>query len=203
MNSKRYVCLQQSIKGKDPGQVEWTIGLFWVLILAMVMYTNLQLASWQSASMYMEDALAASNLASALIDLEEYGKTHKMIIRDYEGAYRVYCQALQDNLSLNEFGECGNRELFVGPIEIVDYIVYNVDGNRVESVQLGNDGKLIKKTSGTKGSVMAPDGSVIEYTGVYSKLKFMVKGFPGISFEAQKGKLADIVPQGGEEDENR
>lgn len=203
MNSKRYVCLQQSIKDKDSGQVEWTIGLFWVLILAIVMYTNLQLASWQSASMYMEDALAASNLASALIDLEEYGKTHKIIIRDCERAYQVYCRALKENLSLNELGECGNKELFVGPVEIVDYIVYNVDGNLVDIVKVEDDGKTVRKTSGTKGSVKSPDGSVIEYTGVYSKVKFAVKGFPGISIEAQKGKLADIVPQGGEGNENR
>lgn len=203
MNSKRYVCLRQSIKDKDSGQVEWTFGLFWVLILAIVMYTNLQLASWQSASMYMEDALAASNLASALIDLEEYGKTHKMIIRDCEKAYEVYCGALKENLSLDESGECGNKELFVGPVEIVDYIVYNVEGNLVEIVQVGNDGKILQKTSGVKGNVTSPDGSVIESTGVYSRLKFAVKGFPGINIEAQKGKLADIVPQGGEENENR
>ncbi len=46
----------------------------------------------------MEDALALSNLASAVIDIEEYGITQKVLITDPEQAYERYCHALRENL---------------------------------------------------------------------------------------------------------
>jgi hypothetical protein len=36
---------------------------------------QLQVALYRESAMYMEDALALSNLASAVIDIEEYGIT--------------------------------------------------------------------------------------------------------------------------------
>lgn len=202
MNLKRQECPQRSIRGKDSGQVEWICGLFWVLILAIVMYTRLQIAAWQSTAVYLEDALAASNLASALIDLEEYGKTHKVLIRDEQRAFEVYRDALKVNLQLDEEWNCANQELLMGPVEIIAYIIYNVDGDVVEIVQMNHDGQMVERRTAIKGSVTAPNGVVVEHTGVYSELKFAVSGFPGMVVNAQMGKLADIVPQGGEEDEN-
>lgn len=202
MNSKRREYPRLNIKMQDSGQIVWVQGLFFTLILAIVMYAQLQLAAWQSASVYLEDALAASNLASALIDIEEYGKTHKILIRDEERAFEIYQEALKANLQLDDSWECTSKELLVGPVEIVDYIIYNVDGEAVETVRVGKDGQVIERRVGTKGSVLSPDGEVIEHTGIYSELRFAVTGFPGMVVEAGKGKLADIVPQGGEEDEN-
>lgn len=202
MNLKRREYPRLNIKMQDSGQIVWVQGLFFTLILAIVMYAQLQLAAWRSASVYLEDALAASNLASALIDIEEYGKTHKVLIRDEERVFEIYQEALKANLQLDDSWECTNKELLVGPVEIVDYIIYNVDGEAVETVRVGNDGQVIERRIGTKGSVSSPDGVVIEHTGIYSELRFAVTGFPGMVVEAGKGKLVDIVPQGGEEDEN-
>lgn len=191
---------QRSINKKDEGQVEWTSGLFFMLILAILMCTEFQLMTWQSTSAYMEDALAASNLASALIDVEEYGKTHKVLIKDVQGAYEVYLEAVRNNLGLNEQWICENQNIISGPIEIVTYIIYNVDGDAVETIRLGHDGQVLERQNGIKGNVMAPDGSYVENTGVYSQISFEVKGFWNVKIRAQKGKLVD-VKKGAENEE--
>ncbi len=193
MSFMRQGCLLQNIKYKDAGQVEWTCGLFFVLILAILMYTQLQLMSWQATSAYMEDALAASNLASALIDVEEYGKTHKVFIRDEQNAYEIYREAIKTNLGLNGQWICENQNIISGPVKITDYIIYNVDGNVVEIIQLGGDGQVLVRENGIKGNVLAPNGSLVENTGIYSELSFEVKGFPNMRIRARKGKLVDIV----------
>ena len=47
--------------------------------------------------------------------------------------------------------------------------------------------------TGTLGSVRAPNGVMVESTGIYSEIVYRVKGFPGIETDAHKGKLVDIV----------
>lgn len=176
-------------------------GLFWVLLLAIVLYTRLQIAAWQSTSTYLEDALAASNLASALIDLEEYGRTHKVLVKDAQGAFARYQDAVRENLGLNDDWICANAQLLEGPVEVVTYIIYNVDGPGVEIIRMNGLGQVIERSTGHKGSVTAPNGKIVEHTGIYSELRFVVKGFPGMVIQARKGKLADIVAQEGETDE--
>lgn len=193
MYLKKKGCQRLNINARDRGQAEWVVGLFFLLVLAILMNTLLTLASWRSAAGYLEDALAMSNLASALIDLEEYGKSHRVVIADAEAAYDIYVDAVQDNLNLDNNWECANRALIAGPVEIVDYIVYNVEQNRVNAIRIGRDGRVSERWSGMQGAVQAPNGVTVEHTGVYSELRFDVKGFGGITVQAHKGKLVDIV----------
>ncbi len=193
MRLRKQGFLLPNIKQKDSGQVEWVTGLFFLLILAIVLYTRLQLASWSFTAVYMEDALAASNLASAIIDLEEYGKTQKVRVQDEQEALAVYKDAIKANLGLDEQWKCRNEGLITGPVEIVNYTIYNVDGKQIESIRMGIDGEVLERRVGNVGMVSAPDGTPVEYTGIYSEIKFSVKGFPGMTVKAQKGKLVDIV----------
>ena len=194
MNLRKGRFLRQSIS-VDKGQVEWVMGLFFMLIVGILMYTRIQLAVWEATAVYLEDALAASNLAAALIDVEEYGKSHKMIIKDASVAYEIYREAVWENMQLNESWECANQAMISGPVEIVDFVIYNVDGNQVEAVRVDMDGQPVDQWSGVRGVLRAPNGVFVEYTGVYSEIRFQVKGFLGISAEAHKGKLVDIVSE--------
>lgn len=199
MHLKRNGCQRPNISAKDRGQAEWAVGLFYLLVLAIVMNVLLTFASWRSTAGYLEDALALSNLASALIDLEEYGKSHKVVIADAAAAYDIYVDAVRDNLGLDDNWECANRALIAGPVEIVDYIVYNVEQNRVNAVRVGRDGRVAERWSGVRGEIQAPNGVTVEYTGVYSEIRFDVEGFAGVRVEAHKGKLVDIVAKNEEE----
>lgn len=201
MNLRKEGCPRLNINGKDRGQAEWVAGLFFLLILSVLMAAQLKLAAWRHAAVYLEDALAASNLASALIDVEEYGRSHAVLIADVSTAYAVYLDAVRDNLQLNGQWECGNQSLIAGPVEIVDYVIYNVRGEQVDAVRVARDGTISERQSGVRGVVKAPNGVTVECTGIYSEIQFPVEGFPGVTVQAHKGKLVDIVSEEGEADE--
>ena len=173
MKYTRRECLRQKIKTKmldtERGQVSWVFGLFLLLFLSILLCMQLQIALYRESAMYMEDALALSGLASAVIDVEEYGITQKVRITDPEGAYERYCHALKENLGLDDMFYAGNRKLISGQVTIQQYILYNVAGERVEVWQKDADGQ-IQEWEGTLGEVKAPDGQYIEHTGVYSEI---------------------------------
>ena len=174
------------------GLIGFISGLFLVLFLAIVLCANLQVESFQASSLYLEDALAASNLASAVIDPEEYGISHVVKIEDPLAAYRLYCDAVKGNLGLNDRWEGSNQALISGPVTVESYIIYNVQGDGVTVHAVDSTGQLYSR-QGLLGAVTAPKGQKVEYTGVYSEISFPVKGSFGMEVRARKGKLVDIV----------
>ncbi len=185
----------------ERGQVSWVLGLFLLLFLSILLCMQLQIALYRESAMYMEDALALSGLASAVIDVEEYGITQKVRITDPEEAYERYCHALKENLGLDDTFYAGNRKLISGQVTIQQYILYNVAGNRVEIWQKDADGQT-QEWEGTLGEVKAPDGQYIEHTGVYSEITYFVEEFMGTEMEAHKGKLVDVVRENNRERED-
>ena len=178
----------------ESGQVSWVLGLFLILFLAILLYMQLQLAMYKASARYLEDALALSNLASAVIDIREYGSTHKVHITDQEQAYAGYCSAVRENLGLNENYEAVGHKLISGKVEIRNYIIYNVTGTKVQVWERNGDGRILE-WEGTLGEVRTPGGQTIENTGVYSEITYPVEGFLGITVTAEKSKLVDVVSE--------
>lgn len=176
----------------ESGQIELVMGLFLILFVAVILCVGIQIEIYRAASLYMEDALAASNLASALINVEEYGISHSIIINDPQSSFEIYKSALKENLGLNEEWESENKELFSGKIVIEKYIIYNVYGDNVEILKVDNEGNVSVESRGMKEAA-APNGVPIEATGVYSEISFPIKGLFGITVNARKGKLVDVV----------
>lgn len=172
--------------------MEWVTGLFFLLFLAILLCTQLQIEGYLSTALYLEDALAASNLASAVIDIQEYGISHTVQITDPAAAYVLYEEALKENLSLDENWECPNRSLISGPVTVEEYTVYNVKDEVVMIYHVGQNGQIREET-GVTGEIRSPNGILIESSSVYSEISFPVEGFLGVTVEARKGKLADIV----------
>ena len=158
----------------ESGQVSWVLGLFLILFLAILLYMQLQLAMYKASARYLEDALALSNLASAVIDIREYGSTHKVHITDQEQAYAGYCSAVRENLGLNENYEAVGHKLISGKVEIRNYIIYNVTGTKVQVWERNGDGRILE-WEGTLGEVRTPGGQTIENTGVYSEITYPVE----------------------------
>lgn len=194
LQKKRY--LPQSIKHacgkKGAGQVQWTVGFFFLLFLAAVLCGALQLERYRAVSLYLEDALAASNLASAVIDLEEYGISHRILVENPEAAYGRYQSALRGNLNLDEMWTGREGGLIQGTVKIADYRIYNVGGDEVTVYRYDENGVMTIWQEGI-GSAVAPNGVPVESTSVYSELAFTVKGLFGIEIQARKGNLADIT----------
>lgn len=184
------------LRKKECGQVEWCAGLFYLLFLAIVLCSQLQVEAYCATSSYLEDALAASNLASAVIDLEEYGKTNVVLIQEPGEAYERFCVAVKGNLQLNDAWECRNKQLIAGKVSVARYIVYNVKDDMVTVSEVASNGEIFQ-WQGTMGSVMTPDDTLVVATGIYSEITFPVEGFCGVKVNARKGKLVDVVVESG------
>ncbi|MDR2042809.1 MAG: hypothetical protein LBQ15_00265 [Clostridium sp.] len=178
---------------KTWGKVELVTGMFFLILMILILAVHMQIMLFYITSQFMEDALAASNLASAVIDIEEYGRTHILRIASPETAYVSYQEALKGNLQLNADWESSSKELAAGKVEILEYIIYNVNGDDVTVSRFGQSGRSTWLEKGGVGKIKAPDGTLIETTSVYSRIGFPVEGILGISTYAEKEKSVDVV----------
>lgn len=176
----------------ESGQIAWTMGLWLILFLGILLCACIQVEAYRSAAQYMEDALAASNLAAAVIDIEEYGISHEVRVADPAEAYSRYLEAMRINLGLDENWNCANRTVIGGPVQIESFIVYNVCGNEVEVCAFDGNGGMNSYRAGL-GEVFAPTGEAVEFTGIYSQISCKVSGLFGMEVPARKGKLVDVV----------
>jgi hypothetical protein len=191
-NIKKRFSISKIRLSAEKGQVEWVMGLYSILFMALMMCFELQIEAYRQTSLYMEDALAASNLASALMDVEEYGISRKIVLDNPDEHFEIYKKALKSNLSLDEEWKCANTGLISGNVVIEQYIIYNVDGDNVETIKIDNMGNETYE-SVSLDNAFAPNGVKIETTGVYSEISFPVDGFFGVSVNARKGKLVDVA----------
>ena len=180
------------LRSTEKGQIGWTAGFWIFLFWGILLCSLLQMEIFRSSAQYLEDALAASNLAAAIIDVEEYGVSHRIQIEDVYTARLRCIAAMKANLGLDANWECTNQSLISGPVHMVNFTVYNVDEENVEVYSFDENGVMYSGT-GTLGSVRAPNGVMVESTGIYNEIVYRVKGFPGIETDAHKGKLVDIV----------
>lgn len=178
---------------KKAGKIEIFTGIYLVILLMILLSVQLQIRMFMATSTYMEDALAASNLASAVIDIQEYGMTHVVKIKSPDNAFELYREALKRNLSLDDNWESGQKDLIYGQVEILKYEIYNVEKNHITIYSYGTEGEDVRRIPNGLGSVYTPDGVLVESTSVYSKIGFPVKGVFGVVTEARKDKTVDIV----------
>lgn len=181
-------------KDKSEGKVEIAVGMYLLVTLMILAAVQLQVRLFGITSAQAEDALAASGLASAVADLKEYGISHMLVIASADNAYAVYKEALRQNLNLNGDGEVPNKDLISGAVKIENYSIYNVREDQVTIYSYGEDGECHQSVEENgRGRITAPDGTLIENTSVYSRIKFPVKGILGVTFQARKEKTVDII----------
>lgn len=175
------------------GKIEMVTGMYLMFLLAVLLAMQFQIKLFGCISTFAEDALAASNLASAVFDVREYGTNGTIGIASPDAAYGLYREAIRYNLGLDENWENGNKDLMAGRVQVLKYEIYNVKENDITIYSFGEEGKEIRTEPGGLGRVRTPDGTLIEATSVYSKIAFPVKGIFGVEIEAVKHKTVDIV----------
>ncbi len=197
-NWRKKECLQQRINRsrlfeKNTGNVDIVSGMMFFCILILTIFFGFRMTQYMITAAGVEDALAASNLASAVIDVEEYGRTHRLGIADGEKAFQIYRDALQSNMRLDEELYSSNNEFVLGQVEIKEYIVYNVYGEEVDIQIFDGNGALTFATIGRKGDVFTPDRICVENTTIYSRIGFHVPGLAGHTIAGEKEKSIDIA----------
>lgn len=178
---------------KHAGNVDIVSGMMFFCILVLTIFFGFRMTGYMVTAAGVEDALAASNLASAVVDVEEYGKTHRIRIADGERAFQMYRDALKSNMKLDEELYTTNNEFVLGQVEIKEYIVYNVYGEEVEVQAFDGNGALTFATSGRKGDIFTPDRICVENTTIYSRIGFQVPGLAGHTIAGEKEKSIDIA----------
>lgn len=191
-------CQLRRIRGgirvkKSKGQVDIVVGMFFLVILSVLVIFGFRMVQYMVTAAYVEDALAASNLASAIIDLEEYGKSHIIKIPDPENAYALYREAVCHNLHLDEELNTTNTEVLADKVTILEYSIYNVREEDIEIYILDGNGRLQDQRTGIIGETYTADGTKVETTSVYSRVGFYVNGLLGQKIYAEKEKSVDIV----------
>lgn len=197
-NWKRKECLRQRISrrrlsGKNAGSVDIVSGMMFFCILILTIFFGFRMTQYMVTAAGVEDALAASNLASAVIDVEEYGKTHRIRIADGERAFQIYRDALQSNMRLDQELYSTNNEFVLGQVQIKEYIVYNVYGEQVDIQAFDGNGILTFAMIGRKGDIFTPDRICVENTTIYSRIGFQVPGLAGYTITGEKEKSIDIA----------
>lgn len=175
------------------GKIELVTGMYLLFFLVILLAVQFQLKLFMNVSLFMEDALAASNLASAVIDIREYGSTGTIQIASPDTAYELYREAIRQNLQMDDNWESSNKDMISGQVQILKYEIYNVKEKDVTIYSYGAEGENITTIEGGLGSVRTPDGTLVESTSVYSKIGFPVKGIFGVEIAALKHKTVDIV----------
>ena len=195
---KKSVLLQQRIKiewflKKKQANVDVVAGMMFFLILVVTLFFGFRMTQYMITAAGVEDALAASNLASAVIDLEEYGKSNFICISNEERAFDIFRESLISNLKLDEELNTTNRNFLIGQVYIEEYRIYNVRKEQVDILIFNNGGEVISRTIGEKGKVWTPDNALVETTTIYSRITFKVEGLGGQELCGEKEKSIDIA----------
>ena len=67
---------------KEEGKLEVLWGMYLIFFLVILLMVQMQVNTFAVISSVTEDALVASNLASAVIDVREYGQTGRIKVID-------------------------------------------------------------------------------------------------------------------------
>lgn len=168
------------------------MGMFFCMIVLVAVLFQIKLLQYQAAGTFVEDSLAASNLASAVIDVKEYGRTHNILVESPESSFYRYKKALIYNLELDGNLYSTNGEVMSGKVDILSYQVFNVIGEKVWRYRFEESGRLLDVTELDLSGAYLPDGNKVETTSVYSKVGFYVPVPGGSSIYGTKEKSVDV-----------
>lgn len=190
--------LYRSIKNrlqnsKREGMIGLVISMFFLLMVLVLAIYLVYLLSIVQIGATVEDALVASELSGALIDIERFGKTGEIMIEDTDRSYAFFYESLKNNLCLDVNGNSSMEELNCGPVSILDFRVYNVSGEEVFEIVYDGKGRKIGENTGRLGEMKTPDNKEIVSSTIYGKIGFYVKGMNSTVIYGEKEKTVDIA----------
>lgn len=179
---------------KKKGSLEIFVYPVLCSIIALVVLLGVRLKVLKTAKYSIEDSLVASNLAAATVDLKEYGSTNLILNNNFNKSYEDYCKALKENLKLDENFNPKSKSIIESKVDIVDFTIYNVNGNDIEKISKSPNGVVSSQTfPNAVGTLKTPDGVTITTTLVYSKIGFSIKGYLDKTLYVYKDNSVDIT----------
>lgn len=178
---------------KKEGTLNSFVAMILVSVALVLLFVNSKMEMIDEMKVTCEDALVSSTLAGAVVNIEEYGRTRSIIIDDYSKCYQDFKNSLDVNLKLDSGNNSSYTSFFASPIEVTDFIIYNVnqDTGKIQIMQ-GTGSMLAVTYEANLGTVSAPDGTLIENTSIYSKIKFDVRFSNNHIIHADKDCCVDV-----------
>ena len=144
-----------------------------------------------------QDSVALSNLASALIDADEYSRSGIIKVKDIDTSYSIYEDALRENMNLSIDMYPSNSSYITSKIDVLEFSIYNVEGLDITHIRRSeSNGTYLVETifyDGQLGILQTPDGVIITNTTIYSKVGFTIRGFLNSAHYVCKEGCVDIV----------
>ncbi|MFQ9249263.1 MAG: hypothetical protein ACLR3R_18600 [Clostridium paraputrificum] len=181
---------------KKEGSIQAFIGFSLISLIIAIGILNIKVPEIKAIQRKVEDGLVASNLASATVDLKEYGTTNKIVNKDFNKAFEVFQKTLKGNLKLDNNFTPKNDSIIQSKIVVEDFRIYNVDGSNVSMFKRDKSGNVTSQTYANKlGQIKTPDGVKVVSTTVYSKISFFVKGYSNENIQVYKENTVDVVDE--------
>lgn len=178
---------------KKEGKIEIFISCIALIMVVLIVIMSVKLKEIKLTKNYIDDGLVSSLLASATIDLKEYGSSNNIINNDPEQSYYLFKETLKSNLNLNNDFSAKNSNLITDKVNIESFVIYNVKAsNDIEIIEV-KDGKIVNRTKENSG-VTTPEGIKIENTTFYAKISFYVSGYlNNEKYKSVKEKSVDVT----------
>lgn len=179
---------------KKEGKVYYSLALFLIMFCTLLIVFEIQMKKIILIKNLAEDSIVASNLACLVIDIEEFGRTHNMQIKDVNEAYDIYSKALKGNMKLKDNFTPVLENMIKGEVKIHRFIVFNVSGDQIIKTEISEEGsQSVEIINGQVGTMKTPDGTIVSNTTVYSKIGFIMKGFMEQEQYVYKENSVDIT----------
>lgn len=188
------------------GMMEYSFSLYLlILVIVMILYV-FRMELLAAVRRQSEDSLVSANLAAAVIDMELYDEESAAVISDAGDAYAHYLKALRENLELGDDMMPENSYLIRSGVAVECFEIYNVFEDDVEKLSVA-DGGICERAvfEGGRGKIKTPNGKIVEYTTVYSRIGFEIEAVFGQTVYVTKDGCVDIAadPAKEEEDEEK
>lgn len=167
--------MEKKIKKKHEatGSIGYCLLFGLAIIMVIVTMYMMQTSKLMTHQHDIDDALADSALASLVADdvyyFETYERSGTPVIRfrDREEAHNNFVSCMNAAVS--------NTTDFYYNFTYVSFIEYEVEGNVVTITTYSGNGGVRTISSGTKGVVKTPEGTVVKDTSAYAKVQFDIK----------------------------
>lgn len=155
--------------------------VFFAVILIILMLYGIQKNKVFLLGETARDCLTSSCLASLTIkslDLKELGTTDNLIVKDPEKVFNKYKQHIMFNFNLDNNLKPKGSSYIKSKLNMESLILYNVKKNekKIEIYKFDESGNYII-SSGIKGNVKTPKGTIVENTTVHGAVGFKINAF--------------------------
>lgn len=173
---------------KDKGSSGAISILYPLIIVIPTIVLILMLYIAETIKEEIHDDLTLSLMASAIIDIEEFGLSNNIIIKDIDESYNIFLETLRYNMNLDDLYYSKTNDFITGPIIIEQYYIYNVKNDIVTIYKYDQSG--FSSSSGILGEIKDPKGNPIVETSIFGKIKFPISLFMGMT---TNGTVTEII----------